>query len=812
MNRLYNTMPRLLKPSQRIKLLVCIAMACCLESIACGPGLYEDDARFCLFRPSIIQYPQLDAMQYSQRLYHPFDPDDLHSENDDNCKEWLQFTNGKVKYDHIYELQYNTPPDSFLIAYQTNNWERFKGNSFIKWLLARKNKHALEYFAVAKSIEKTQTTYRSDWGAYIYEVQSESLDSLKQICYDRSQKKLPAFLKHRYAFQYLKSAYYSTNSEHEQTTIQEVFQYLIANSNSITTQWSYIYYALLQTNNQQQAHYLVQAFDKCDAKKYRAFSLLSASTLDTLGKTTDDAYIRVMARAIAAMKHPGRSLEDIRFVYEADPDNKYLPLLITREINKLEDWLYSPEVLYFSPFLQNNWLHTTTDEWYARHNIEFDKKYLRELLILLQHMQQTGFARKNFLLLSIAHLHNMLHEHLHAESILSSMETPSEDEEKASFLLEQLFTFINTQPLMEEGTQQQAALLINEMEAINSGRKNKHTDTYQHELGNMLLYLSRKYQAAGATVVAGLLYDKASVMTNEYIYPARNEDGFYGFIAYFEKYAHTDDIDALLALKHKQNKTSFEQFITPPIWGSDNIYLDLKGTLHFRKGDFKQALKVFENLPEDFWQHTYAFADYLPLTSVSEVEKEIPVSVGNKKTYSIASKKQIVEDILGIQQQLNASATNREKALYTFWLANARFNISYFGKAWMAYAYGKTSREPNTDSRDMHRFAYYYINPNKTNDVSNYYYLKEARKLYEQALQLAGNDRELQAQCLMMLGICDEYQHVFDPPANTGFVNGPSYRSLHFTALNKLYSKTKFFEAVAVSCPDIKRIAANDAR
>lgn len=750
---------------------------------ACGPGLYEDDARFCLFRPAIINYPQLNAMQYSQKLFHQFSLEDFQSENATNCREWQQLTGVQVSYDDIYALQYHTSPDSFLTAYQTKNWQHFSGNSFVKWLTNKKNKNALVYFATAKAIEKTQSITDRGWGELFYNIQAESLDSLKQVCYVAFKKKQPAFLKQRYAFQFLKAAYYTYVSTLDSSKVEEVFK-TIANNKDITSQWAYIYYALLQRENLKQAYFLVKAFDNCDAKKYRAFSLLSTATLDTLEKTTNDEYVKTMARAIAAMKNPGRSLEDIRFIFNRDPGNKYLPLLITREINKLEDWLLSPEVLYFHPFLD---FSLSFSETYTKSNFNYDKKYLIELLDQLVHMQNSGFTQSSFINIAIVHLYNMNHQHDAAWELLSSMQEPTTEEERISFGLEKLFTMVNSQPILQTSVQNQMMSIIAKMPS-------------QADMNSLLLYLSRKYQALGATVTAGLLHQKAGILTNEYIYSSSSE-GFYGFISYFEKYASPDDIDELLRLKHNKNKTAFESFITPEIWGEDEVYYDLKGTLYIRQSDFASALKVFEKLPETFWQDTYEFRSYLPMTSVSEVEREIPFSVGNKKAYTIISKKAVVKDILEIENQLKQAKSSRQKALYTFWLANTRFNLSYYGKAWMVYAYGKTAYEPS-DPRDSYRFAYYYINPSKANNTDNYYYLKDSRKLYEQALELAKGDKELSAQCLTMLSICDEIQQPFSPIENNNSFNKDPYRSPFRKELMS-YQKTKFFQQLSVSCPDL---------
>ncbi len=154
MNTFCNTMIQLLKKLPAISLSFILVFVFS-TALACGPGLFEDDARFCLFRPSTINYPQLSAMQYSQKLFHYFNREDFESENTINCKEWQQVTGQTVSYNDIFNLQYHTSPDSFLTAYQSQKWENFNGNSFVKWLTAKRNRRSLEYFATAKAIERT---------------------------------------------------------------------------------------------------------------------------------------------------------------------------------------------------------------------------------------------------------------------------------------------------------------------------------------------------------------------------------------------------------------------------------------------------------------------------------------------------------------------------------------------------------------------------------------------------------------------------------------------------------------------------------
>ncbi len=108
-------------------------------------------------------------------------------------------------------------------------------------------------------------------------------------------------------------------------------------------------------------------------------------------------------------------------------------------------------------------------------------------------------------------------------------------------------------------------------------------------LSELFILLSHCFEKKGNTVIAGLLYNKANITINRYDGGYR-DSVFYRNIAYFDRAANPADIDTLLALKHKKNKTPFEQILSPRLWGSDDQYNDLKGTILFASTNTRKHL------------------------------------------------------------------------------------------------------------------------------------------------------------------------------------------------------------------------------
>lgn len=813
------------KQSFRLALLINCWLVFYNHTFACGPQLYYDDARFSLFNPWLTDYPQLMAFQYTQGLLHDYNQDDLWSDRVLNCREWQSFAHDNIDRNDIDAIQYRTASDSFLAACNSRSWGAFAGNTFIKWLRSRKHKKALAYFAFAKAVEGAQDYETNDWGEEFYKTNVAQLDSLSRIAYKMLHRKLPQFLKERYAFQYVKCRYYvreyNQDSGTDVSDARKIFEQYLSGKESIVAQWGLIYYADMQDDGNLSTYYLLQAFDKCEEKKVRAFKLLSYEGLDSLEQTTHDNKTLVLIHAVRSMMHSGRGLSDIKYIYERDPENKYLPLLITREINKLEDWIWSPEILKFSPQISSDSIYSKLSSdpdksygHYVRLNFESDKKYLKDVLGYLLQMRG-NFKRNNFLNLALAHLYNMDGQYANAKKTLQDI-SYSNNAVVKQYLIESAVAIANTDDLSAAATQQKLADHIKRLQSLGYRYKESNAagNGYQaygvqdeNNPGDLYAYLGRRFQAAGLNMIASLLIQKSNAIMNEYVYSTNDSIG-YAPIAYLDKIAAPEDIDAVIALKHKKNKTDFEQLISPGVWGADNMYLDLKGTLLVRAMKFKEALAVFDKMPDDFWEQHYEYRNYLPIASVTDLGTLLPAASGSGLSYNKSSKKLIVKEIVALQEHIENATSDMGKKLYTFQLANALYNISYYGTAWMVSAYGQSSSEPySNDGWDFdYHWVYYYMNPSATNHVENYYGLQSAIHTYKKALSLSADDKELAAKCILMLALCDDIEHHYQAlqSGRYNYYNDTAqYTSPYIRQLGAQYAHTAVFRNAVTGCPDI---------
>ena len=103
----------------------------------------------------------------------------------------------------------------------------------------------------------------------------------------------------------------------------------------------------------------------------------------------------------AAVHDPGRSLTALSAIYALDPNDKDLAFLFSREINKIEHWLYTNRLT--NAALDAYDYNTGT---YIKQNLEDDKKYTNELISLAEKINYEAKVKdKAFWNLALGHLY-----------------------------------------------------------------------------------------------------------------------------------------------------------------------------------------------------------------------------------------------------------------------------------------------------------------------------------------------------------------------------------------------------------------------
>ncbi|WP_276133631.1 hypothetical protein [Polluticoccus soli] len=788
---------------------------------SCGPSLETDEVRLALFRPEMIGDDALTGFGYTHDYLNggPSVGNDYKL----NCEEWRTFTRGEASVGDIYQVQYETKPDVFLYAYNTGDWSDFTDNTFARWLTRKQNKEALEYMAIAKRIEFDQMDRNDDpWDDGGKSGHADMVGYMELT--EKLEKPLPEFLRQRYAFQAVKVVYYLNHSvtpfNHDSTLISIYDKYL-KGKKTIVSDWGMLYYAFAQPTGTLQNLYLLRTFDRSDEKKHYAYQWLDSEGVDSLATYVTTKEDRLMVDVIKTIRTPDRALEKIGKIYTADPGNKYLPLLITREINKLEDWIWSPEVLGFSPEPKVNafekqshirksrngdWEADTNYAYYLDKNLRKDRAYLTEVQEYLKYMLAHGGADRNFLRMSIAHLSNMNGDYAAANSYLSQVSKTGRAVYDKQVAIDRLISLMHTADITHPAGKQKVFDLLQYLKNAGVGMKPYEDGYYwakepDDDLNELLVMLSKRYRAHGDIVTAALLMQKARINVNEYTGYLGSDSITYVRLAYFDRYGTTNDIDSLLAFRNKSNKTAFEQYIAEEIAAPVDFYLDLKGTMLIREKKFREALTVFNQINDSFWAQNYEYESYLPKMYIGSVGTYISGVLGPRKQYAYTSKKLIIKDVVAIEDALASAVTTENKARQTFLLANVYFNLTWGGKGWMMYSYGKSSRGAWGVNYDW--VSYNFISNDKQK-MRAFYNYADAMEMYRRALSTT-KDNELEAQCLLMLGYCDKYggSRRKEMKGIEYYGNDDDYKSPYYRSFASKYEHTRTYYW-AVGCPDVQ--------
>jgi hypothetical protein len=778
------------------------------DTNSCGPYYYADECRIMLFRSYLSGADNMQSFYYTPAFSSRAETDRLKIDNHRNCNEWHLFTGKQVSLKDIYEVQYAMSPDDFLytIRHRANNDD----NTFIHWLLQPAHKAVLDYFTFAKTIEFVQAASSDPWQTDETYYNVYFFDSLANVSMQQCEHSTTSFLQERYAFQAIKLLSYSCfagekkPAPHFAKRTRACYEKYLLNKKTMVADWGLIYYANAQPDEKNKLLMLLQAFDRSEEKKAYVNNYLSTKKLRTLKSSVNDPATRTLITAVAAIKNPGRALNEIREISAADPTNKYLPLLICREVNKLEDWLLSPELLGFSAAKSRD-----SEKPYQEKILQRDRLYLQQVRDQLITMLQYPSSDKTLLTLAIVHLFQVNHQYPEAAAYLQAIHTKNPrylKQQAIASAINLIYTADVTRPEVQQTLYQQFTAIARTGEETYDLQEYEAPSTPSKTISQLYLALSWQMKAKGDIVKAGLLFQKANLLVNDYygFYDRELFDRdttevdtiYYHRIAFFDKYAAPADIDALLSFKHKSRKTPFDQLIAPAVWSADNFYLDLKGTIQLRQKQYKAAMATFNGIPDHFWEENYDYRKYLPRNYIGSTIGLKGIDKTPRKKYPYASKKMILQDMITLMDSLETATLPAEKARLSLLTGNALFNISRAGNAWMMFSYGKGAGENSRWWGYWSDWAWYNFYPNNKTYEQPYYNCADAMRLYQQAIVYAGSNKELAAQATVMLAVCDEAIHEYHTYDN-------EYYSPYRQQFKKRYGSTEAFTAAVSSCPDI---------
>jgi hypothetical protein len=718
-----------------------------LKSLACAEFWPDEYMRIVLFRAEVPQIQRLQEFYYTQELYNHAYYNNNNYDRNLNIQEWQTALGPSIATSDIEFVLYKTDPDFFIRSYENNSlMEDFSGNTFIRHLSEKKNIEYLAYLKLAKQIEFLNFLRTSDpWNnqEYNYDNFSNKYDTSFIIqCRNKIEQSSNEFLKMRYAYQYIRI----TNSAEAIETYERYFEK--NPTKSIIKVWALFFKAIAldRSNKHSEASYLYsRVFELSDEKKHYCYNAMAkdADSIGAVMQFAKTATEKGNILALSILNYPGRCMDKLEKIFNMSPNNDFLYILIMREINKVEDWLYSEnESKYFESKYE-------IDKWLKKQKINkhHDSLYLMQFhhfLISCYHSKNS--INKDFLAVAIAHLYFLNKDNSNGLAFLNKISGNANKAILKQVHIDMLLFLINKGNLDNKKNKHEIAkqLLYLEGFARESFYYYKSIFSITKKLSS--LYKNKHIVLYGLFKLKSDLYlEKYDALKNDHCIYFPEDNYLYDKIRYFDNTASIKDMDEILGLIRKKKKSVFEKYICENTIGNENIYKDLKGTIAFRSSDLKLAYKTFVEIPDSFWQEYGSYKRYL------NENPFIPKCLTKKRNFSYPFNKtifvkQLIDLIEEAKQNPQKSAENYLK------LGHAFYNCSYYGNSWMMMSYNQYISD-GSGYGDYEYFNNSQVNSNKSYS-NNFYNNTTAIKYYKSAIS-ATNNNELKAEAYYMLAECN---------------------------------------------------------
>ncbi len=708
---------------------------------ACGVYYYGEEYRVALLNPYLIG-EEWSAFFYSAQYINHTRPFKTGSDRQQNCREWADYMGNGVTSAEVQAVVYQANFDDLLNAITEGaDNQRFAGNAFFKALLQKEKKPVLDYLLLAKEYEHYSFMETTDpWGDRYEQMEGAELKAKegKQVVQQKMiagfEREKDTFLRRRYAYQLLVMSMYAGDKGKFNRLYQEFFKN--GTTSPVLANWAHFHRAAM-TEDSVEANYLyAMSFARCPEKRIACYQRFDKSLADkTLAFCKNDQE-RAIVLAFAAARNPGRTLAQIKKIQALDPNCIILPLLLVREISKLEDWLLTDKLTRMSPAAYPGANDEAKWEWsaaqweqYRKANKISDKAYLAEVRDFMVKLsgQPSKPLSPDLMRLFAGHLYIIENKTASAKSYLSTISAKAATGIRDQQLTEQILILLEGRNLADKSTKNELVALLLKLQAVRQNYPDSDRD-----FAALNLLISDVYEKKADLVNAYFFYNHALGLPTDADLTNFGTP-YYDLIRYLDWRASEKDVDAVLAILEKNNKTPFEQYLTNAPLPSRNALLDLRGTISFRKNNLPEALSAFKQVQQDFWQNKYEFSNHL----VSDPFVVWTDSLHRGKFP--ATKTAFIQRLIDLETEAKnnpAKAAASYLALGTAWL-----NCTWQGKSWMMFSYGKSIHE----NRQERAWGTYSFQPLEKS-IQEVYYEGSRALSYLAKAKSASKDPEVQAQ------------------------------------------------------------------
>jgi len=702
-----------------------------------------------------------------QDLYRHFADSAVLMQKEDNIFEWVARTCEDAEPADIHRIVYKTPVQTLELL-RTSVLSKnmplpydLDNNSFARYLKRHRCVQTVDYLIFAKRCEP-HAVNPGPWEEKKQDV--PAMEALIEEGVELFKSADSDNLRLRYAYQIVRLAHYARLYER---TLQ-LYDYLMPKFDvpMYDGRESIIYFwalghkagALRALGENAEAAYLYsQIFRFCPSRRfsaYKSFFLKNDEEWEECLLLCQTDEERATLYAIRGSASDSRALEEMQKIYELDPRNENLEILLVKEIQELEKDLLGLE---FNNNRRNN------QRYYDRPR-SFAGAYVINLEDFVRKVRQEGLVtRPELWYLAEGYLELLAGDHYAAWKTF----TVVGETIKNPALKEQLEVF-------------RMAQQIYALDTLNDSIEQLGYDIRKEKLFS-------KYKD-----LPDFLRDKFTWLYEEAGHPGKAFRSQYSFRD-LRLNPQEEVIKDLLAVAQKPSPNRLEMLLIKDEKGvtMTNALWDMWATYYFQNYELEAALKLYQNIPAAEWNSFGTFHPFrMKINDCIHCPQE-------RDTLDQYNKGELLETLIDLEYKAKAEIDNN--AIYFYRIGVALYNCTYFGHSWKTMDYFRSGTTwDNLRSGDVQPYGRApYGNKEILNVGRAMYYFEKAR--------LQTNNPELAARATFMAAKCERLLYYMNesykaPPCCNQIPPLPAEFSTNYRRLKEDYSNTHFYQDVLKEC------------
>ncbi|MBK9994582.1 MAG: hypothetical protein IPP01_11475 [Saprospiraceae bacterium] len=694
---------------------------------ACGYYPYGEATRISLFNPEVFGYSTYSNFYYSADLFTPNEGSSPKEFVEQNTKFWFEYCNKKVDIPSI---------DIAIYKLREAEIDTYSENQMIKYLYHHHDSDALNYLRFAKNCEFFNSWREDPWERNSF-LQMPKREELINRAITLANKVKNENLKERYTFIAIRLAWYNKQYDKIQSLFATVFEK--KPNKDILYYWSLYFKTFAETNKARANFDLAQIFANAIDKRFVCHQNYRSNVpLEQTLKFAKTKIEKSNVYLFYGIEKPDKAIACLQKMYVLNPSSDGLSFLLLREINKIEDFVFTPYYTLFQPsisydYWENNG-HTSTRQVLIRS--EKDRMYANEVLQFINSVNINKVENPFLWKCCKSHLLFIKKNYNACLITINQLEKLTPDTTIINQL--QIFKTLSLIARQKKGS----AIIPKEVQStILANQKNGQ---FIFAIGKELEYLENNTDAA-------IFFSKLDNSWEEKppLFWKTTKSRKHSYTEYFENYFEYIDVvytpEQIQRLindiqRSKTNTSRFEIFKYQNIQSEVPRLYDLLGTKYIRQNKLENAASAFNKIEYQYWDQNYtAWSENNNIFNENPFYnfKYTPKFIFPKDTF-LLNKYTITKQLINF---LHKAEDNREKDrdYYYFLAANAYYNMGPEGNISMMRRFNSWSDFYLSDFEDEAEFR-------QSNLAKKYYLL---------AKKYAKTDK-FKALCLRMLIRCEQ--------------------------------------------------------